>query len=179
MVSADLPVTVEVTATTDPRRLTALRWVGWESFEIPAEAYEQLIDEDNLNWVRGVWACAGGVSRLNEVERNWIIGNQAAAGTSQWVLDTLRTYDHDDTIAEMAALPILAHTGRGLLYDTLRVFCADGELTPDELAQTYRAADALGYPHELVDQLHRIVAGEHALRRERYELITAPVFFAT
>lgn len=69
----------------------------------------------------------------------------------------------------------MACTGRGLLYDAVRVCAADGPPSALELDRLHRAADAMVIPREVVDELHEIVLAEHALRRRRYELIVAAV----
>jgi signal transduction histidine kinase len=71
---ADIPLGVPDAPALNRRRMTALTWIGWEQFELPAEVYEQLTDEDNLSWAKAMFACAGGVSRITPDERNWVIG---------------------------------------------------------------------------------------------------------
>lgn len=174
-VAAEIPLRVPQAPDLDRRRMTALKWVGWENFELPAEAYEQLTDEDNLMYVLGVFACAGGVSRITQHERDWIIGYATAAGEADWVCETIRTYDGADTIEDIMRLPGMTKAGRGLLYDAMRMCSSDGPLTPRELDALFRAADAMCVPRQEVVDLQQIVLGEHALRQRRYDLITAPV----
>lgn len=176
-VVAELPlVSLEVPErSTDS--LAALRWMGWETFEIPAEAYNQLTQEDQRTWVRGMFACAGGVSLVTPTQREWAVSYEAAAGAAGWVLDALRSHDHDhdETVAEILALPGMQHSGRGLLYDTIRMCTSDGELTPDELARLRRSCVELGLADVLMEELLRLIAEERDLRRRRYDTITAPV----
>jgi signal transduction histidine kinase len=174
-ISAVIPVAGRPVAVVDQRRQTALCWLGWETYEIPAEAYDQLVEEDNLTWALAVYACAGGVSGINQVQREWIVGYMAAAGNSEWVLDALRAHDRDDSIEAALAASGVAHASRGFLYDTIRMFSADGDLTSAELRQVHRAAGELGLTQDVVADLLRIVADERELRRRRYEAITAPV----
>jgi two-component sensor histidine kinase len=174
-ISAVIPVAGRPVAVVDQRRQTALCWLGWETYEIPAEAYDQLVEEDNLTWALAVYACAGGVSGINQVQREWIVGYMAAAGNSEWVLDALRAHDRDDSIAAALAASGVAHASRGFLYDTIRMFSADGDLTSAELRQVHRAAGELALTQDVVADLLRIVADERELRRRRYEAITAPV----
>jgi hypothetical protein len=174
-VIADIPLRVPRAPEIDRRRMAALRWIGWETFELPGEIYEQLTNEDNLTWARGMFACAGGVDRVTQHERDWILGYHTAAGDADWVLEAIRSYDVAEEIDDIMKLPSMTNTGRGLLYDTLRMCSSDGALTPDELGCVRKAADGMGLPREIVTDLHQIVLEELALRTRRYELITAPV----
>jgi hypothetical protein len=155
--------------------MTALKWIGWETFELPGEAYDQLTDEDNLTYVKAMFACAGGIGQITQHERDWIVGYHTAAGDADWVLETIRTYDGADSIEDLMSLPSMTNTGRALLYDSLRMCSSDGTLTTSELDRLVRAADAMGLPRQVVVDLRQIVVDEQALRQRRYELITAPV----
>lgn len=172
---AEIPLASPSAPTRDSASMSALCWVGWETFEIPGEAYDQLTHEDQRSWGRGMFACAGGVSVLSPAERAWAVRYEAAAGAADWVLESLRTHDADETVTEILALPGMQHAGRGLLYDAVRMCAADGALTADELGRLRVASDDLGHGPELVEELLALVADERALRRRRYETITAPV----
>ncbi len=174
-VIADIPLGAPDAPELDQRRMTALTWIGWEQFELPAEVYAQLTDEDNLTWVKGMFACAGGAGRITQHERNWVVGYQTAAGSAEWVIETIRTYEGADQIEDIIAMPSMTNTGRGLLYDTLRMCSSDGALTAEVLDCVLRAADGMGLSHDVVADLQQIVIDEQALRSRRYELITAPV----
>ncbi|HWI05823.1 MAG TPA: ATP-binding protein, partial [Acidimicrobiales bacterium] len=174
-VSADIPLTVPPDVDVERRRLTALRWIGWENWEAPGELYEQITDEDNLLDVKAVLLCAGGTSLLTPREREWFIGYHTAAGTSDRVIEFIKMYDDSDTIEGLMQLPGVPATCRGFLYEALRACASDGPLTGEELDRLQRGADAMGIPHETFAELHQIVAAEQALRDRRYELITAPV----
>jgi signal transduction histidine kinase len=174
-VVAELPlVSLEV-----PERsvdsLAALRWMGWETFEIPAEAYSQLTQEDQRAWVRGMFACAGGVGLVTTAQREWAVAYETAAGAAAWVLDSLRSHELDETVADVLALPGMLHSARGLLYDAIRMCSSDGELTPDELARLRHSCAELGLADDVLDDLLGLVAEEQDLRRRRYDAITAPV----
>ncbi|MFC7501828.1 ATP-binding protein [Nocardioides sp. CPCC 206347] len=166
---ADHPVTVR-----DPYSLAALRWVGWEMYELPAETYDQLTQEDQRSWVRAMFAAAGGVSRITPRQREWALGFEAAAGAAPWVLDDLRAYDVDEDLETVMALPGMAAGGRGVLYCTLRMCTADGDLTADELDRITRAADALRLPRQLLTDLRHLVDQERTLQDQRFELLVAP-----
>ncbi|WP_182378557.1 histidine kinase [Nocardioides sp. WS12] len=172
-ISACLPLAERVVAARDPYSLTALRWVGWEMYELPAESYDQLTHEDQRSWVRAMFAAAGGVSHITPRQREWAVGFEAAAGAAPWVLEDLRTYAVDETIETTLALPGMASGGRGVLYCTLRMCTADGDLTADELGRITRTADDLGLSSLLPD-LRRMVDQERMLQDQRFEMLVAP-----
>jgi signal transduction histidine kinase len=174
-VAADIPLRRPSTPDREGRRMTALTWLGWENWEAPAEAYDQLMDEDNFNHVKGVLACAGGGGQITQRERDWIVGYHTAAGTADWVLEAVRTYDAADLIEDIMDLPSMTATRRGVLYDAVRMCSSDGALTPAEIERVLRAADTMGLSRDVVADLRQVVLEEHALRRRRYELIVAPV----
>lgn len=174
-ITAELPLRLPGGPGLDRRRMTALKWIGWETFELPGEAYEQLTDEDNLTYVKAVFACAGGVGQITRHERDWIVGYHAAAGDAEWVLEAIRTYDGTESIRELMSVPGMTHTGRGVLYDALRMCSSDGMLTAGEIGHLLRAADAMGLPRDVVFDLRQIVLDEQALRQRRYQVVTAPV----
>lgn len=175
IVSADIPLAVPPEVETARRRMTALKWIGWENWEAPAELYEQITQEDNLLAVKAVLQCAGGNSQLTAREREWLIGYHTAAGSSDRVIELIQTYDDADTIDALMQLPGMSMICRGNLYETLRACSSDGPLTPEELDRLQRGADAMSIADETFAELHRIVIAEQALRDRRYELIVAPV----
>lgn len=159
----------------DRRRAAALRWMGWDQWEIPAEAYDQLTDEDNLQMAKAVMLCAGGPFALTECERKWLIGNQAAAGTVDWVLEAIDGYEGDDSLAAIVALPGMAPARRGVLYDAVRMCWSDGPVTDDELTRLRAGAQEMSVPASVLDRLVDAVREEQRARRQRYELIVAPM----
>ncbi|MDT4912325.1 MAG: hypothetical protein QOC66_1453 [Pseudonocardiales bacterium] len=132
-VVADLPLLGPPAPSRDRRQMAALKWIGWEDWEVPGEVYDQLTDEDNLNHAKAVIACAGGVARITQRERDWITGHHAAAGSADWVLEAITTYDGGDLLNDIMELPSMTLTRRGVLYDALRMCSCDGALTPHEI----------------------------------------------
>ncbi|HET6154555.1 MAG TPA: histidine kinase [Marmoricola sp.] len=174
VVEAELPLTVLVAPERDPTSLAALRWTGWEEFELPTEVNDQLSYEDQRSWIRGVFACAGGVSHVTPAEREWVLGMEASAGAAGWVLESMRAHDVNESVADILALPGMEHTVRGLIYDAIRMCASDGDLTQDELARITRSTEELGIPAATLTELLAITREERALRRRRYEAIPAP-----
>ena len=177
-VTAAIPVRLhERAAINDPtdRRMTALKWVGWQNFEAPPEAEELQTEEDNLNFGKAVLLAVGGNSQITRQQRDWLIGYLTAAGDSAEVIEAVRTYDDSDRIEDIMRLPKMAFTRRGIVYDVLRICYVAGTPDPDQLDRVFRAADAIGISRDEVAELQQVVAEERALQRRRYELVVVPV----
>ena len=175
VVFADIPLAAPPDVDVERRRMTALKWIGWDNWEAPGELYEQITHEDNLTAAKLILLCAGGNGRLTAREREWLAGYLTAAGDAEWVIEEAKAYDDTDTIEDLLRVPGVPSIARAMLYDALRVCASDGPLTPEELGRVERAADALGIARDVVAELHAIVVAEHALRDRRYELVVAPV----
>jgi signal transduction histidine kinase len=175
IVTAEIPLRAPRAPARDGRSMAALRWIGWESWEVPAEAYDQLMDEDNLNQAKAVIACAGGSDKVTSREREWLLGYHAAAGTAPWVLEAIATYDGAEPIEEIMALPSMTATRRGVLHDAIRMSTADGDLDSEEVDHLRRGAEAMEIPRDVFVELRAIVAAEGALRQRRHQLVVAPV----
>ena len=178
-ISAAFPLTAPADAVPDAdverRRMTAIKWIGWENWEAPAELYEQITSDDNVVHGKAMLLCLGGNRRVTAREREWYRGYLTAAGFSDDVLDLLKAYDDADTLEELMRVPGVSTAARGLLYDAIRIGASDGPLSPDELDQLHRSAEVLGIPGDVVAELCDVVSAEQSLRRHRYELIVAPV----
>lgn len=177
-IGAAIPLTAPADAVPDAdlerRRMTAIKWIGWENWEAPAELYEQITSDDNLVHGKAMLLCLGGNRRLTAREWEWYRGYLTAAGFSDDVLDLLQGYDDAETLEELMRVPGLATAARGFLYDAVRIGASDGPLNPDELDHLHRAAGVMGISRDLVTELCEVVAAEQSLRRRRYELIVAP-----
>jgi signal transduction histidine kinase len=167
----------ERVATNNPtdRRMTALKWIGWQNWEAPAEAEELQTEEDNLNFGKAVLLAVGGNSGITPRQRDWMLGYLTAAGDSPEVVEAVRTYDDSDVIEDIMRLPKMAFSRRGILYDALRVCYVAGAPDPAQLDRVFRAADTIGIPRDEVRELQQVVAEERVLQRRRYELIVVPV----
>jgi hypothetical protein len=177
VVTAYLPVSQPVVGDVDRRRMTALKWIGWESWQAPAELYEQITHEDNYAASRMMLLLAGGNARLTVREREWIAGYLTTAGDADWVLEAIADYDDSDSIDDLLQIQGIPMIVPAFLYEAIKVCASDGALTPDELDRLRRGADAAGIAPEVVAELHEIVVAEHALRARRYQLITRPMLF--
>lgn len=177
-VTAAIPVRLhERAATNDPtdRRMTALKWVGWQNWEAPPEAEELQTEEDNLNAGKAMLLAVGGNGHITPQQRNWLIGYLTAAGDSPEVIEAVKLYDDSDRIEDIMRLPKMAFTRRGILYDALRICYVAGIPDPDQLERVFGAADAIGISRDEVAELQKIVAEERALQRRKYELVVVPV----
>ena len=177
-VTAALPLRVhERAATNDPtdRRMTALKWIGWQNWEAPAEAEELQNEEDNLNFGKAVLLAVGGNRQITQQQRDWLIGYLTAAGDSSEVVEAVRAYDDSDLIEDIMGLAKMAFSRRGILYDALRICYVPGTAEPAQVDRVFRSADALGIRRDEVAELQQIVADERALQHRRYELIVVPV----
>ena len=173
-ITADIPLSVPGFPDAERRRMTALKWIGFEQWEMPAEAFEQITDEDNLVAAKAILLGAGGNARLSEREREWLVGYLTAAGDADWVIEAVKAYDDADTLEDLMHLPGMPQIARGQLYDSIRVCSSDGPLTADEIRRVERAAAEMGIPPEVVTELRHIVTEHEALRRRRFDVIAAP-----
>src|SRR5690606_39304173 len=71
-VSAEIPLAPGPASAGDRRRMTALKWIGFQQWEMPPEAFEQITDEDNLTAARGTLLLAGGFEQVTPREREWL-----------------------------------------------------------------------------------------------------------
>jgi signal transduction histidine kinase len=179
LVAAHLPVSQPLAVDDDRRRMTALKWIGWENWMAPAELYEQITHEDNYTAFQLMLLFAGGNAGLTGRQREWAMGYMAAAHNAPWVMEAIASYDDSDTIDELLQIRGVPMIARGVLYDTLRMCASDGPITPDELDHIRRGAIFAGVPPETVTELHEIVVAEQALRDRRYELIVKPVLLGS
>jgi signal transduction histidine kinase len=177
-VTAAIPLRMHERAVThDPigRRMTALKWLGWQNWEAPPEVEELQTAEDNLNAGKAMLLAVGGNGQITRQQREWIIGYLTAAGDSPEVIDAIKTYDDSDRIEDIMSVPKMAFTRRGILYDALRICYLADTPDPAQVDRVFRSADAIGIPRDEVGELQRIVAEERALQHRRYELVVVPV----
>ncbi len=175
VITAYLPVAQALADDVDRRRMTALKWIGWEGWQGPAELYEQITHEDNYAASRMTLLVAGGNGSLTVREREWFTGYLTAAGDADWVLEAIASYDDSDSIDDLLQIRCIPMIVRAAVYEALKMCASDGALTPDELDRIRRGADAVGVAPEVVAELRDIAVAEQALRERRYELIARPV----
>ncbi|GLF92844.1 tellurite resistance TerB family protein [Streptomyces yaizuensis] len=112
--------------------------------------------------------CAKGDGDLADEERAYAVGLIAGMHGPDDVVELLKTYSGDDEIQAVIAQTQGVQASAGcLLYDTIRVSAADGDLAPGELERIGALADALGVGRGTVDELVEIYTQEHALVQRR------------
>lgn len=173
-VTADIPLTSVLVSDAQRRRMTALKWIGGELWDMPPEAFEQILDEDNLTAAKAVLLCAGGNAQITDRERGWLVGYHTAGGTADWVLDAITVYDDTDSLTDLMLVPGFPNVARGQLYTAIRMCVCDGPLTAVERERIDRGAGAMGIPHHEIDEIVAIVTAEGNLRRRRFETIASP-----
>lgn len=173
-VTAEIPLAAVLVSDAQRRRMTALKWIGGELWDMPPEAFEQILDEDNLTDAKAVLLCAGGNAQITDRERGWLVGYHTAGGSADWVVEAMTTYDDSDILADLMLVPGFANVARGSLYAAIRMCVCDGPLTTVERERIDRGATAMGIPPHEVDEIIAIVAAETDLRRRRFETIASP-----
>lgn len=156
-----------------------MKWLGWESFELPAEVSGGLTETDNLAYAKTLMVCAGADGTIAPAERDWVVGYLATAGSPDAVVEAMQTYQGGDSLDDLLGatpdMPVYRHC---LLYDALRACASDGELSPEERSKILAAADRMGVPRAVVEDLEDIVAQEQQLRRRRHQVIVADAYEA-
>lgn len=158
-------------------QMTAFEWLGWEMYELPPEVAAGVTDGENLLYGKAIVVCAAGDGEIDPRERKWIVGLLTTAGVSQQVIDAIAVYDGSDSIEELlGATPGMPMYSRSLVYDALRACASDGELSTGERDRVLAAADRMGLPRQVVEELEQIVHEEEGLRKRRHKLIVADAF---
>jgi len=122
-------------------------------------------DEENLLYAKALLVCASGDGEISQQERDWIVGYLTTAGVKENVTDAVKTYDGSDTLDDLfGSTSSMALYSRGMIYDALRACASDGALSPGERDRIVAAADRVGLPATLVDELEEILQEEAALR---------------
>jgi uncharacterized tellurite resistance protein B-like protein len=156
------------------RNETSFKWLGWELYELPPEVAGTVTDADNMAYAKALIVCAKGDGVISPKEREWLIGYMTTTGVSPSVVEMVKTYDGEDSLAElMKASPGMQTFRRGMLYDALRICASDGELHPAELDRIRHMADLVGISRETLAELEQILVEEEKLRKRRHKLIVA------
>lgn len=125
-------------------------------------------------YAKALLACANGDGRLEQSERDWVIGLGAALGFSESALEELKNDTAQDDPAKLVSKsPVLdAQPVRlSIVYDAVRASGADGEVSDGERQTIYRMAKALDITQERVDAVIAQYESEQRVRASRLELI--------
>ena len=73
-------------------------WLLREMWDFPSGVPE----DDGVDYLKAIMACARAGTDLSEAERSWVIGYGAACGARQATVDALEAYDADEDVVEIS-----------------------------------------------------------------------------
>lgn len=76
-ISLTAPAAAVPDADLERRRMTAIKWIGWENWEARAELYEQITSDDNLVHGKAMLLCLGATAG------SWRRSGSGAAATGR------------------------------------------------------------------------------------------------
>ncbi|HEX2048369.1 MAG TPA: hypothetical protein VHF27_11420 [Acidimicrobiales bacterium] len=144
-------------------------WLLREMWDFPSGVPE----DDRVDYLKAIMACAGAGTGLSEKEKAWVIGYGAACGAHQATVDALEAYDAQEDVVDILErnMPVANTWGRVAVFDAIRACGADGEYNDDERAAVRREAARLGISEEVVVALESLYQQEQDLKRERIALV--------
>lgn len=130
-------------------------------------------EDERLDYLKAIMACAKAKGQLTESERNWVIGYGAACGAHQETVDALEAYGCDEEIDEILDrnMPTARTWGRVAIFDAIRAAGADDAYGEDEMKAVRRIAGRLGVADEVVADLEALYTEEQELKRRRVTLV--------
>ncbi len=144
-------------------------WLLRELWDFPSGVPE----DQRLDYLKAIMACAGAGTGLAPEEKNWVIGYGAACGAHQATVDALEAYEADEDVVDILErnMPVANTWGRVAVFDAIRACSADGEYNDDERAAVRREAARLGISEEVVVALESLYRQEQEHKRERIALV--------
>lgn len=144
-------------------------WLLREMWDFPSGVPE----DDRVDYLRLILACARGGSELAPAEKDWVIGYGAACGAYQSTVDALEGYDADEDAMDIIErnMPVAGTWGRVAVFDAIRASAADGAYSDEERAQVGRVAERLGVSADTVAAIEVLCQDEQALKRRRIDLV--------
>ena len=144
-------------------------WLLREMWGFPSGVPE----DQRLDYLKAIMACAHGVTKLAKAEREWVIGYGAACGAHQATVDALEAYEPEEDVVEILErnMPVAETWGRVAVFDAIRASNADSEYDDAERAAVRREASRLRVPEEVVAALESLHTEEQELRRKRIALV--------
>ncbi len=144
-------------------------WLLREMWDFPSGVPE----DDRVDYLKAIMACAGAGTGLSGAEKAWVIGYGAACGAHQATVDALETYDAQEDVVDILErnMPVANTWGRVAVFDAIRACGADGEYNDDERAAVRRGASRLGISEEVVVALESLYRQEQELKRDRIALV--------
>ncbi len=144
-------------------------WLLREMWDFPSGVPE----DDRIDYLKVIMACAQGSGELVPAEKDWVIGYGAACGAHQSTVDALEAYQGgEDVVAILERnMPVAETWGRVAVFDAIRASAADGALNDDERDQIRRMAERLGVSADTVTAIEALCEDEQALKRRRIDLV--------
>ena len=144
-------------------------WLLKEMWDFPSGVPE----DERLDYLKTIMACARGDGDLAEAEKAWVIGYGAACGAHQPTVDALEAYDADEDAVEILErnMPIAKTWGRVAVFDAIRASGADHEYDDTEREAVRRVAADLGITEEVVSEIESLYLAEQELKRKRIALL--------
>ena len=147
-------------------------WLLRQMWGFPAGVPE----DERLEYLRMIMACARADGTLAIGERDWVIGYGAACGAHQSTVDALESYDGDEDPAAIIDRnqPASASWARVAVFDAIRAASADHDYHDDEREAVRRLAARLGIDEAVVAELEAVHQAEEELKARRVALVFGP-----
>ena len=144
-------------------------WLLREMWDFPSGVPE----DQRVDYLKTIMACARGDGVLAPGEREWVIGYGAACGAHQATVDELAPYAVNEDAVDILKrnMPVAETWGRVALYDAIRAARADHAYDDGERAAVRRVAATLDIPDEIVSEIEALDDEERALKRRRIDLV--------
>lgn len=145
------------------------RWLLREMWDFP----DGVPEDDRVDYLKAIMACAGAGTGLSAAEKAWVIGYGAACGAPQATVDALEGYDAQEDVVDILErnMPVANTWGRVAVFDAIRACGADGEYNDEERAAVRREAARLGISEEVVAELESLYGREQEQKRARIALV--------
>ena len=144
-------------------------WLLREMWDFPAGVPE----DERLDYLKTIMACARGDGELAPKEKEWVIGYGAACGAEQSTVDALEAYDGDEDPVEILErnMPSAETWARVAIFDAIRASSADHAYDDSEREAVRRVAERLGVSDVVVGAIEAIFQEEQALKRKRIGVV--------
>jgi len=131
-------------------------------------------DDITEAYTAGLLVAANGDGELHPVEKEWIIGHQAAHGIDSHILekaDALKDTSLEELVQKFENSPELQACKYFLVYHCFCAAIADGFLAKNEYENTRIMGEALGVDKETVDSIQKLVLKERELYDQKMQLL--------
>jgi hypothetical protein len=144
-------------------------WLLREMWDFPSGVPE----DDRLDYLKAIMACARGDGSLAQAEKDWVIGYGAACGAPQATIDALQAYECDEDVVDIIErnMPVAETWGRVAVFDAIRASAADHEYGDEERAEVRRVAARLGVNDDVIAAIEAVHTAEQALKRRRIDVV--------